>query len=419
MWVSFLFGNWETLPNNTTLVYPLYQVSTLDCRTIPFDQSPESCKIELPIIHGADYVTYQNDKKYTDIYTVHWGASYSNGWDNSVWAHYGTDIATAWWTPLYAIADGIVYSSSYNSSYGHVVKIKFKFWGEILYAVYAHMSERLVETWDYVKAWDLIGKTWNSWNVFGALWWYHVHFEIDKDHNGRPSYVFSSCPSLSKWDYAIIEAWECRMQLFQYTKDPIALLESVKARYPKNVSTSSENKPVISEPSHESQQLSGMQDSLTGTVVSQNEIKEEKPEQWWVISESDQKEVVSQDNLLKIGEKISLDLENIDFHTKEFLSLYDLVIERNFSDEVSLWDDNLFLTISLKNKKTWELYHGTLDYPLIFIASNTNLWIDPVSVTLMVKGNAVVQLSPKKVGTTYLMIMMGTSKLWGMTLLIE
>jgi hypothetical protein len=151
MATTYLFGNGENLPNNTTLVYPLYQVSTLECRTQLFSTMDESCKIKLPIIHGADYATYQNDPAYTDIYTVLRGASYTYQWDQSTGAHYAVDIATAKGTPLYAIADGEVYAAEYNTAYGNVVKIKFKYKGEILYATYAHMNSYNVKAGDLVK----------------------------------------------------------------------------------------------------------------------------------------------------------------------------------------------------------------------------------------------------------------------------
>ena len=75
---TYIFGTGDNLPNNTTLVYPLHKVSTLDCRTLKRDTMPASCKINLPIIHGTDYATYQNNKTYTDIYTVQRGASYTS-----------------------------------------------------------------------------------------------------------------------------------------------------------------------------------------------------------------------------------------------------------------------------------------------------------------------------------------------------
>jgi hypothetical protein len=147
---SYMFGTGESLPNNTTLVYPLYQVSTLECRTQLFSSLSEDCKIKLPIIHGADYTTYQNEKVYTDIYTVLRGASYTYQRDQAVGAHYADDIATAKGTPLYAIADGEVYSAEYNTAYGNVVKIKFKYKGEILYATYAHMNKYTVKAGDII-----------------------------------------------------------------------------------------------------------------------------------------------------------------------------------------------------------------------------------------------------------------------------
>ncbi|MDR2190459.1 MAG: M23 family metallopeptidase [Candidatus Peribacteria bacterium] len=151
MATTYLFGNGENLPNNTTLVYPLMKVSTLECRTQEFSTLSNSCITTLPVIHGADYVTYQNEKTYTDIYTVLRGASYTSGRDQAVGAHYGVDIASAQGTPLYAIADGEVYAAEYNSAYGNIVKIKFKYKGEILYAIYAHMHSYTVKAGDIIK----------------------------------------------------------------------------------------------------------------------------------------------------------------------------------------------------------------------------------------------------------------------------
>ena len=92
---SYMLAGGGNLPNNTTLVYPLHKVSTLECRTLKRDTMPESCKIDLPIIRGANYSAYQDNKLYTDIYTVQRGASYSTGRDQAIGTHYATDIATA------------------------------------------------------------------------------------------------------------------------------------------------------------------------------------------------------------------------------------------------------------------------------------------------------------------------------------
>ena len=54
--------------------------------------------------------------------------------------HTGVDISASMGTEFKAIANGVVIKAEYNSAYGNVVKIKFKFNGEILFATYAHMN---------------------------------------------------------------------------------------------------------------------------------------------------------------------------------------------------------------------------------------------------------------------------------------
>jgi len=226
MFTSVLFGNGSNLPNNTTLVYPFYQVSTLECRTLEWDAMPDSCKINLPIIHGANYETYQYDKTYTDIYTVLRGASYSLGRDQSVGAHSATDIATAKGTPMYAIADGEIYSAGWNSAYGNLVRLKFKYNGKIYYAVYSHLDSYSVKAGDLVKKGQEIAKVGNTGNTSGALGGYHVHFEMDQDASGRPAYSYNGCADLAVGHYQIIQQGLCRVELFKNTLDPIAFLES-------------------------------------------------------------------------------------------------------------------------------------------------------------------------------------------------
>ena len=47
---TFIFGNWTATPNNQELLYPLQEVSTLECRVNAWDTLSENCKIQLPII---------------------------------------------------------------------------------------------------------------------------------------------------------------------------------------------------------------------------------------------------------------------------------------------------------------------------------------------------------------------------------
>ena len=325
IWWATMRWSWDNLKNNTSLVYPLFQVSTLECRTQEWSSMPDSCKIKLPIIHNADYATYVNEKTYTDIYTTLWWANYQEEWNQSVWAHYGVDIATAKWTPLYAIADGEVYSAWYNSAYWNVVKIKFKLNGEILFATYAHMNAIYVKAWDTVTKWQQIWEVGNTGNVFWALWWYHVHFEIDKNSGWRPAYAFSGCPELNKWHSEIIKNGYCRIQLFQYTKDPIVLLESANATYPNQVWEKVENKPSEKEHWATTGNVANTWNSNASTWEAVKvELPENKPSQQKPVAETTKKNL------------IDLKFDNLDINGKEFVNKWNIEIEKWFDDSVKL-----------------------------------------------------------------------------------
>ena len=95
--------------SNDKIVYPLQEVSKLDCRFENFSDLSSNCKQKLPILKTKDYKKYSEKNggynDYTRYYTVLWWASYKYGWD--VWNgwHQWTDIATAEWTPVYSMAD--------------------------------------------------------------------------------------------------------------------------------------------------------------------------------------------------------------------------------------------------------------------------------------------------------------------------
>ena len=419
--LAFLFIGWATmrwsgdLPNNTSLVYPLYEVSTLECRTQERNSMPDSCKIKLPIIHNADYPTYIKEKTYMDIYTTLRGWSYQWQWNQSEWAHYWVDIASAKWTPLYSIADWEVYSAWYNSAYWNVVKIKFKFNWEILFAVYAHMNSISVKAWDTVSKWQQIGELWNTWNTFWALWWYHVHFEIDKNNWWRPAYAFAGCPDLSKWHMEIIAKWLCRMEMFQNTKDPIAMLESVKAPYPTLQSTWA---PVEkkSEPENESHgsaitwESNSSLNTWSDTVSTWEISKIELPE-WKKIEEKPMVENTKK-NL------ISLNFDELDLNWKEFVNKWNIEIEKSFED-VILLENSTKITIRITNKVSWEKFNWALSIPITAIASNTNVSMDPVSVVLVQDWEAQITITPTKKWNTYIALNLWNAKIWWTTISIQ
>jgi len=230
IWIFAFFSlmhawNSWSLPNNTSFSYPLKQVSTLECRTQYFEDMDESCKINLPIIKWANYAAYMSNTTYRSIYTTLWAAPYSDTWNQEIWAHAWIDVATARGTPLYSIWNGVVYSAGRNSSYGNLVRIKYIYNWEIVYWVYAHMDTIEVEAWQVVTRWQRIWTVWNTGNTSWALWWYHVHFEIDKDNGWRPAYSYTNCADLDKWHYKIIQNGLCRTELFKYQYDPIKILE--------------------------------------------------------------------------------------------------------------------------------------------------------------------------------------------------
>jgi hypothetical protein len=57
---------------NTSLEYPLKQVTTFACRQQmkPWSELPASCKVALPIITNADYKRFESIGDYKSIYTV-------------------------------------------------------------------------------------------------------------------------------------------------------------------------------------------------------------------------------------------------------------------------------------------------------------------------------------------------------------
>jgi len=237
-----IFWNWTSTPNNQELVYPLQEVSTLECRTNSRDTLTQNCKINLPIIAWANYQNYIWNTTYTDIYSVLYWWNYHSWWNISEGSHYWVDIATAKGTPLYAIADGKVYFAGEQSWYGNVVKIEFVYQGVRYFAIYGHMNSMNVKTWDSVSRGQKIWTVGNSWVTMWSLWGYHVHFEIAKGDSWRPVYAFYGCTDLDKGGIEIINQGLCRTEMFSRTLDPISLLEGAKAKLPHSTTqTNAEN----------------------------------------------------------------------------------------------------------------------------------------------------------------------------------
>ena len=67
------------------IIYPLKEISKLDCRFREFDELESNCKQSLPKLKTKDYEKYAKKNggynDYTRQYTVLWGSSYKYGWD--------------------------------------------------------------------------------------------------------------------------------------------------------------------------------------------------------------------------------------------------------------------------------------------------------------------------------------------------
>ena len=393
---SYMFWNGEKLPNNADLVYPLHLVSTLECRTQLFSSLSDKCKITLPIINQADYSAYQRNSQYTDIYTTLWGANYQHSRDQQVGAHYWVDIATARGTPLYALADGEVYAAEFNSAYGNVVKLKFKYKGEIFYAIYAHMDNFSVKKGDQVTKGQKIGEVGNTGNTFGALWGYHVHFEIDKDAGGRPAYAYMGCPDLDKGHSVIIAEGLCRIQMIQYTKDPILFLENADARLPLQLADPTPT------------------DELTGSnvpsVQQPEQHSESQPTTWSSQVQTWSSQVVDSQDTSGALNELLLDFSRVDLIASQFLNKRDVRIEKDFWMDLPVGQPAT-LTLSITDKKTGAPFNGTLPQPLLLVANTTNLQITPVSTVVVTQGSAKIHLMSKISGNAYVFINLWTNKI--------
>ena len=95
--------------------------------------------------------------------------------------HTGVDFPVGSGTPVYAVGDGQVFDTGYNSAYGNFVEI---YHGNNVYSFYAHASSVRVSKGQKVSKGQQIMLSGASGNVTGA----HLHFEIR-----TPGYGYSSC----------------------------------------------------------------------------------------------------------------------------------------------------------------------------------------------------------------------------------
>lgn len=418
---GLIFAGASSLPNNTSLEYPLQRVSTLECRTTAREEMTWSnCKINLPIIEDANYEKYENKKTYRDIYTTLWGASYNDSWNQYSGAHDWVDIASAKWTPLYSIWEGKIYYAGRQNGYGNVVKIEYIVDGEHVFAVYWHMDTMIVKKDDIVKKWQQIWTVWNSGNTFWALWWYHVHFEIAKDNAGRPMYAFLWCSDLNKWTYQIIMNGLCRTELVTHSYDPIEFIEKyIEVTKPNSRATSTWKniteivdkwnieKPIVNE-----------------EKVAINDEKEDTKE---IIKpvESDKSTDGNTNNIESWTWSNTWNLVELDF-SKTSEALKHFASQRNLEITMSGWNngiiwiwDKLILEINVSDKKDSSKFVWLLKYVIGFITTNKNIETDIVNLQLIKSSWTKITIEWKKAWKTTLIINLAWEKIWKLNIEVK
>ncbi|MFK7779763.1 MAG: M23 family metallopeptidase [Candidatus Gracilibacteria bacterium] len=210
--------------NSDKVIYPLKEISKLDCRFNDFIDLSSGCKQDLPILKTKDYKKYATKdggyNDYTRIYTMLWGASYKYGWDIGNGGHIGTDIATSKGTPVYSMADGKVIQAKNDISLGNFVSIEHTIKGKLIISNYAHLSKIGVRVGDRVNVGEKIGEVGSTGNSTGN----HLHFQIDLPAPFHPYYYdYNKCPFSY---YNLSENGVCRNELIKNTIDPLLFLET-------------------------------------------------------------------------------------------------------------------------------------------------------------------------------------------------
>lgn len=474
LWFASLLFAWSSnLPNNTSFSYPLQQVSTVECRTLYRNDMPNSCKINLPVIYWANYSKYKNNELYRSIYTTLRAAPYSDSWNQKIWAHAWLDIATARGTPLFSIWDWEVYSAWWNSAYWNLVRIKYVYNWEVVYWVYAHMDSIEVKKWDKVSKWQHIWTVWNSWNTFGKLWWYHLHFEIDKDNHWRPAYSYTNCPDLDKWHYKIIQNWLCRNELFSYQYDPIRLLEptNIAVSVPDIVDNSDNDTIDIVDDSNQttwmndlnimeddSKELDDQLDKWNSVINSNNDSHNSSITNYTNdithdttanngsntdsnTNKNDNSNIIIEDdtninydsdtteNNNNIVDNTSNDVDEDDpylieldfswlkYLAEHFVRLRDIQMRSELKESsLLLWET---VTLDIEVFKKWKelekelnYYNGILNVPIEFMTNNSNVSIDVNSLQLINKWKGKIEITWNKPWKSVLIIKIDDQKVW-------
>lgn len=397
---TLIFGNGTSLANNTSLVYPVDEVSKLECRHKTWPELDESCKMKLPIIEGANFEKYGANPLYTNTYTVLFGGNYLSGWDMQHGSHYGVDLASSRGTPLYAIADGKVFFAGQQAGYGNVVKIQFIYKGKMYFSTYGHMDQILVQTWQPLTKGQKIGMIGHSGNTMGSIEGNHVHFEINKGDFGRPIYPFGQCSEAKKSGIETINNGLCREQMYKYGQDPIAFLEGANATRPFD--------------EHPREQVWTENQTYGSSGVDLAPAVEHNAAPAEVATPSIALPVENAQGQSQTSSLV-IDTSSLDGNGKAFFDEWSVDLTGDLASPIKK-NQTRSLTLLIKNKKTGAGFNGILQQPIILVASSTNVSLDPVAISLVKDWAVEIKVQGNQIGSTYTAINLGLNKVASLNL---
>jgi hypothetical protein len=196
-------------------------VSIPECKSLHWDDLPDECRFTLPVLKPQEVQTLQENTSARLLYTVLWWWSYKEWWNVDEWWHPAIDIATAKWTPVFAIEDGLVMRAGFLEWYWLSVTIQHEDWRRMIYSAYSHLDTFAVKVGDYVRKWQRIWTVWNTWNSMG-MYGNHLDFQIITSPIVQWPYWYADCPGLYNNH---VNDWTCRETLALNTIDPLVFFQ--------------------------------------------------------------------------------------------------------------------------------------------------------------------------------------------------
>jgi len=408
IWLSTFASFGAGIQDNAYLIYPFKEIPTVECRTMHYDDitAEDNCIVDFPVAEGADFSKYTDNDIYRGIYTVLWGARYE--WDSWIQegAHRGshawTDIAASRWTNIYAIGKWKIEFAWEKPGWGNVVIQSVKYKGVIYETIYAHMDVIDVVGGQTILQWEKIWEVGNTWMTFGALWGYHLHWQM----NIWDTYSYLGCPAedLQKGHMHIINNGKCREALERNTVDPVKLVEESRAWLRKVVDVVIDDpivEEIVDEPKSEfiAVQVHEVADTTeSDVVVSETEVavtastdvidEGTKLIEVGVIETSIEDEIMEDDTPEVTEAVIDLNLNTVDldeipkqqltFTAQKFIEDNSIVFTYEKVDSKST---NLLMKIT--NKKTGLPFHWIMPISFQFMSNWSDVNIDREVVKLV------------------------------------